>query len=161
MNQSTLAQINNYDLDSFINGVLNSDPQYVVYFDEAAASSLDITKILQLVTQASNAYTRAAIAASVAKARKSAADQKYKLEFKIAKANADGKNAVDREASALAVTYQYAEEAELADTYYRIAVAAEESAKVASETARKLANSAVSGRKDDGAAESRSGSGSW
>lgn len=109
--------------------------RYFVDIPEANIIDLGIDDIASLVARTSNVYGRAARFAGMARAQYKIMEGNYK---KVYKANRVGKNEAEREASAL-----NAAEAEYAslvtcDAIVSLAEAIEASARIASESARKI-----------------------
>lgn len=112
-----------------------SNSRYFVEIPEVDVIDLGIDKIASLVARTSNVYGRASRFAGMARAQYKLIEGNYK---KIYKANRVGKNEAEREASAIAAAEDEYTALVTCDAIVSLAEAIETSARIASESARKL-----------------------
>lgn len=114
---------------------VSANYKYFIEIPESDVIDLGIDKIASLVAKSSNVYGRASRFAGMARAQYKILESKYKKTYKY---NMIGKNEAEREANAM----KAAEDEYLAlttcDAIVSLAEAMETSARIASESARKL-----------------------
>jgi hypothetical protein len=109
--------------------------KYFVEIPEVDTIDLGIESIASLVARTSNVYGRSARFAGIARARYKILEGNYK---RVYKANRIGKNEAEREASAIAAAEDEFAALTTCDAIVSLAEAMETSARIASESARKL-----------------------
>lgn len=108
---------------------------YFVDIPEVDVIDLGLDKIASLVARTSNVYGRAARFAGMARAQFKIIEGNYK---KIYKSNRVGKNEAEREASAISAAEEEYTALVTCDAIVSLAESLETSARIASESARKL-----------------------
>lgn len=109
--------------------------KYFVEIPETDTVDLGIENIASLVARTSNVYGRAARFAGIARAQYKILEGSYK---RVYKANRVGKNEAEREASAISAAEDEYAALVTCDAIVSLAEAIEVSARIASESARKL-----------------------
>jgi hypothetical protein len=109
--------------------------KYFVEIPETDIVDLGIEHIASLVARTSNVYGRAARFAGIARAQYKILDGKYR---KVYKSNRVGRNDAEREASALAAAENEYSALVTCEAIVNLAESIEASARIASESARKL-----------------------
>lgn len=114
---------------------LGSTNKYFVEIPEVDIVDVGIDRIASLVARTSNVYGRSARFAGMARAQFKILEGNYK---KVYKANRVGKNEAEREASAISAAEEQYSALVTCDAIVSLAEAMETSARIASESARKL-----------------------
>jgi len=114
---------------------MDSQSNYFVEIPETDVIDLGLDKIASLVARTSNVYGRAARFAGIARAQFKIIEGNYK---KVYKANRVGKNEAEREASAISAAEEEYTALVTCDAIVSLAESLETSARIASESARKL-----------------------
>jgi hypothetical protein len=109
--------------------------KYFVEIPESDIVDLGVENIASIVARTSNVYGRAARFAGIARAQYKILDGKYR---KVYKTNRVGKNDAEREASALAAAENEYSALITCEAVVNLAESIEASARIASESARKL-----------------------
>jgi hypothetical protein len=109
--------------------------KYFVEIPETDIVDLGIDNIASLVARTSNVYGRSARFAGMARAHYKIVEGNYK---RVYKANRVGKNEAEREASAMTAAEEQYTEMVTAEAMVNLAESMENSARIASESARKL-----------------------
>jgi hypothetical protein len=109
--------------------------KYFVEIPEVDIVDLGIDNIASLVARTSNVYGRAARFAGMARAHFKIVEGNYK---RVYKSNRVGKNEAEREASAMTAAEEQYSEMVTAEAMVSLAESMENSARIASESARKL-----------------------
>lgn len=109
--------------------------KYFVEIPEVDIVDLGIDNIASLVARTSNVYGRSARFAGMARAHYKIVEGNYK---RVYKANRVGKNEAEREASAMTAAEEQYTEMVTAEAMVNLAESMENSARIASESARKL-----------------------
>jgi hypothetical protein len=109
--------------------------QYFVEIPEVDVIDLGFDKIASLVARTSNVYGRAARFAGMARAQYKIVEGEYK---KVYKAHRVGKNDAEREANAMSAAEEQYSALVTSEAIVSLAEALEMSARIASESARKL-----------------------
>lgn len=116
-------------------GKMDSQSKYFVEIPESDVIDLGLDKIASLVARTSNVYGRAARFAGIARAQYKIIEGNYK---KVYKSNRVGKNEAEREASAILAAEEEYTALVTCDAIVSLAESLESSARIASESARKL-----------------------
>lgn len=116
-------------------GSVEKYSNYYIEIPEIDVVDLGLDKLASLVARSSNVYGRAARFAGIARAQYKIVEGNYK---KIYKANRIGKNEAEREASAIAAAEEEYTALVTCDAVVSLAESLETSARIASESARKL-----------------------
>jgi len=135
--QELLSDFLNPQLKEVINAYSSVENQskYYVEIPEVDVVDLGIDRIASLVARTSNVYGRAARFAGIARAQFKIIEGNYK---KIYKASRIGKNEAEREAAAISAAEDEYMALVTCDAIVSLAESLEASARIASESARKL-----------------------
>lgn len=133
--QELLTEFLGPQLKEVIDAYSSVNSKYFIEIPEADVIDLGIDKIASLVARTSNVYGRASRFAGMARAQYKLVEGNYK---KIYKSNRVGKNEAEREASAISAAEDEYTALVAYDAVVSLAEAIEASARIASESARKL-----------------------
>lgn len=120
-------------IDAYVD--MSNQNKYFVEIPEVDTIDLGLEKVASLVAKTSNVYGRAARFAGIARAQFKILEGNYK---KVYKSNRVGKNEAEREASAISAAEDEFAALTTCDAIVSLAEAMETSARIASESARKL-----------------------
>lgn len=133
--QELLTEFLTPQLKEVIDAYASANSNYFVEIPEVDVIDLGIEKIASLVARTSNVYGRASRFAGMARAQYKIMEGNYK---KVYKANRIGKNEAEREASAISAAEDEYTALVTCDAIVSLAESIEASARIASESARKL-----------------------
>jgi hypothetical protein len=135
--QQLLSDFLNPQIQEVINSYTNqgSENQYFIEIPEEDVIDLGLDKLASLVARTSNVYGRAARFAGMARANYKIIEGKYK---KVYKSSRIGKNEAEREAAAMEAADSEYSALVTCEAIVNLAESLENSARIASESARKL-----------------------
>jgi len=135
--QELLSEFLNPQIQEVINSYVakGSDNPYFVEIPEEDVIDLGLDKLASLVARTSNVYGRAARFAGMARANYKIIEGKYK---KVYKSSRVGKNEAEREAAAMEAAETEYSALITCEAIVNLAESLENSARIASESARKL-----------------------
>jgi hypothetical protein len=135
--QQLLSDFLNPQIQEVINSYTNqgSENQYFIEIPEEDVIDLGLDKLASLVARTSNVYGRAARFAGMARANYKIIEGKYK---KVYKSSRVGKNEAEREAAAMEAAEEEYSALITCEAIVNLAESLENSARIASESARKL-----------------------
>lgn len=135
--QELLSEFLNPQIQEVINSYVakGSDNAYFVEIPEEDVIDLGLDKLASLVARTSNVYGRAARFAGMARANYKIIEGKYK---KVYKSSRVGKNEAEREAAAMEAAETEYSALITCEAIVNLAESLENSARIASESARKL-----------------------
>lgn len=135
--QELLSEFLNPQIQEVINSYVakGSDNPYFVEIPEEDVVDLGLDKLASLVARTSNVYGRAARFAGMARANYKIIEGKYK---KVYKSSRVGKNEAEREAAAMEAAETEYSALITCEAIVNLAESLENSARIASESARKL-----------------------
>ncbi len=135
--QQLLSDFLNPQIQEVINSYTNqgSNNQYFIEIPEEDVIDLGLDKLASLVARTSNVYGRAARFAGMARANYKIIEGKYK---KVYKSSRVGKNEAEREAAAMEAAEAEYSALITCEAIVNLAESLENSARIASESARKL-----------------------
>jgi hypothetical protein len=135
--QQLLSDFLNPQIQEVINSYTNQGPEnkYFIEIPDEEVSDLGLDKLASLVARTSNVYGRAARFAGMARANYKIIEGKYK---KIYKSSRIGKNEAEREAVAMEAAENEYNALITCEAIVNLAESLENSARIASESARKL-----------------------
>ena len=135
--QQLLSDFLNPQIQEVINSYTNqgSENQYFIEIPEEDVIDLGLDKLASLVARTSNLYGRAARFAGMARANYKIIEGKYK---KVYKSSRVGKNEAEREAAAMEAAEEEYSALITCEAIVNLAESLENSARIASESARKL-----------------------
>jgi hypothetical protein len=133
--QELLTEFLGPQLKEVIDAYSSTSSKYFVEIPEVDVIDLGIDKIASLVARTSNVYGRASRFAGMARAQFKLMEGNYK---KVYKSNRVGKNEAEREAAAITAAEDEYAALVAYDAVVSLAEAIETSARIASESARKL-----------------------
>lgn len=135
--QELLSEFLNPQIQEVINSYVGNGPSnpYFVEIPEEDVIDLGLDKLASLVARTSNVYGRAARFAGMARANYKIIEGKYK---KVYKSSRVGKNEAEREAAAMEAAETEYSALVTCEAIVNLAESLENSARIASESARKL-----------------------